>query len=87
MHATLKTFALIALGISAGQALAGPDWDAINRARAAAHQHAANSSASPSKEALLAQCNEMFKQMGTQPTGSNKDGQPVASPKGALEVK
>nr|WP_315593780.1 hypothetical protein [uncultured Cupriavidus sp.] len=85
MHSTLKVIALVALGVAAGQALAGPDWDVINRARAAARQAAVTPSVTPSKEAMLVQCNEMFKQMDARPTGSLPRGQ--ASPKGATESK
>lgn len=87
MHATLQTIALITLGVTVGQALAGPDWDVINRARAAAQQGATTSSATPAKEAMLAQCTEMFKQMQAQPMGNRKDGQPLANPKGLTEPK
>ena len=85
MPTTLQTIALIALGVTAGQALAGPDWDVINRARAAAQARATTSGTTPAKEAMLARCAEMFKQMDAQPTGDKKDGQPLASPKGSTE--
>ena len=87
MHAMIKTIASIGLGIAAGHALAGPDWDVINRARAAAQDPSMTSSATPAKEAMLSQCNAMFKQMNAHPMGSSKDGQPVASPTGTTEAK
>ncbi|RWA53138.1 hypothetical protein AU476_15065 [Cupriavidus sp. UYMSc13B] len=66
MHSDLKTIALTALGVATGQALAGPDWDVINRARAAAQQP----TASASKEAQLARCDAMMRQMDSRPARS-----------------
>jgi hypothetical protein len=80
MHSTLKIIALISLGMATAQALAGPDWDVINRARTAAHHPAATSSTSASKEAALARCDAMMRQMDSRPAGSS-------SPKGASEFK
>lgn len=76
MHSTLKTVVLISLGVATAQALAGPDWEVINRARTAAHHPA---SATASKEAQLARCDDMMKQMDSRP-GSG-------SPTGASESK
>ncbi|MNT36290.1 hypothetical protein [Cupriavidus campinensis] len=76
MHSTLKTFVLISLGVATAQALAGPDWDVINRARRAAQHPTA--SASAAKEAQLVRCDEMMKQMESRPAGSR-------SPKGSSE--
>ncbi|WP_240805069.1 hypothetical protein [Cupriavidus oxalaticus] len=78
MHSTLKTIVLASLGVATAQALAGPDWDVIHRARTAA-QHA-SASASAAKEAQLARCDEMMKQMDSGPAGSG-------SPKGSPESK
>ena len=81
MTTTLKTIVLISLGLATAQAFAGPDWDVINRARAAArHPVASSTRASATSEAMLARCNEMMKQMGSQPAGSS-------SPKGAADTK
>ncbi|WP_051648339.1 hypothetical protein [Cupriavidus sp. SK-3] len=80
MHSTLKTIVLISLGVATAQALAGPDWDVINRARTAAQHPAVTSSASASQQAMLARCDEMMKQMDSQSTGSG-------SPKGPSETK
>ncbi|WP_454727815.1 MULTISPECIES: hypothetical protein [Cupriavidus] len=84
MQSTLKTVLFISLGVASVQALAGPDWDVINRARAQAQQRNA---AAATQQALLARCDEMMKQMDAHPTGSGKDGQPMMSPKGPTDAK
>ncbi|MGX6566850.1 conserved exported hypothetical protein [Cupriavidus necator] len=80
MHSALKTIALISLGVATAQALAGPDWDVINRARTAAQHRAATTSTSAAQEAMLARCDEMLKQMDSHPAGEG-------SPKGSSESK
>lgn len=80
MHSALKTIVLASLGVATAQALAGPDWDAIHRARAAAQHAAATSRISAEKEAQLARCHEMLKQMDSRPADSG-------SPKGSSESK
>lgn len=80
MHSALKTIVLASLGVATAQALAGPDWDAINRARAAAQHAAVTSRISAAKEAQLARCEEMMKQMDSRPADSG-------SPKGSSGSK
>lgn len=80
MHSTLKSVLLVLLGIATTQVLAGPDWDVINRARAAAQHPAATSSTSAADQAKLARCDEMMKQMDSRPADSG-------SPKGSSESK
>ncbi|MGY2491344.1 hypothetical protein [Cupriavidus sp. CP313] len=80
MHSTLKTIVLISLGVATAQAFAGPDWDVINRARTAAQHPAAPPSTSASRDAMLARCDEMMKQMDSHPAGGG-------SQKGASESK
>jgi len=87
MHAIIKTVLLISLGITSAMALAGPDWDVINRARAAGQQRNAAATAALAKEAMLARCDEMMKQMDAHPMSGGKDSQPMTSPKGPAEVK
>ncbi|SOY44438.1 conserved exported hypothetical protein [Cupriavidus taiwanensis] len=79
MHATLKTIVLISLGVATAQAFAGPDWDVINRARTAAQLRAASPSTSASKDAMLARCNEMMKQMDSHPAGGSSQKGPFES--------
>lgn len=80
MHSTLKTIVLISLGVASAQALAGPNWDVINRSRTAAQHPAAPPGTSAAKDAMLARCDEMMKQMDSHPAGGG-------SPKGSPESK
>ena len=79
MHSTLKTLVLISLAVATAQALAGPDWDVINRARTAAQHPAATSSTSASQASMLARCNAMMKQMDSQSTGGGSPMVPSES--------
>ncbi|GAA0189135.1 MAG: hypothetical protein CL858_05180 [Cupriavidus sp.] len=79
MHSTLKTIVFISLGVAAAQALAGPDWDVINRARSAAQHRAAPSSTSASRDAMLVRCNEMMKQKDSHPAGGSSQKGPSES--------
>jgi hypothetical protein len=76
MHSVLRIAVLVSFGVAASTAFAGPNWDAINSARAAAKHSAAASSTASSKEAMQKQCAEMMK--------SSADS---ASPKGPSEAK
>ncbi|KDP87249.1 hypothetical protein CF70_002710 [Cupriavidus sp. SK-3] len=84
MHSIFKAIVLISLGVISGLALAGPDWDVINRARAEARQRNAVAAA---KEARLARCDEMMKQMDSHAMATGTDGQPMTSPKGQADVR
>lgn len=64
MNTTLKTIAFLAVGIASGIAMAGPNWDAINSARAAARQHAKAQSAATSTG-----CADTMKKMDAPSTG------------------
>lgn len=76
MHSTLKTLVLISLGVATAQALAGPDWDVINRARTAAQHPAATFRTSASQAAMLARCDEMMKRMDSHTGSGAKKGPP-----------
>lgn len=80
MRSTLKTIVLLSLGVATAQALAGPDWDVINRSRTAAQHPAATPSTSAANAAMLARCDEMMKQMDSHPAGGG-------SPQGSAESK
>jgi hypothetical protein len=80
MHSALKIAVLISLGVATGAAVAGPNWDAINSARAAAKRSAAAPGATSANAAMQKQCAEMMKPTDSRPT----DG---ANPKGTPEVK
>ncbi|WP_185453515.1 hypothetical protein [Ralstonia sp. SET104] len=80
MHSVLRIIVLVSLGVAAGAAFAGPNWDAINSARAAAKHSAAASGTASSKEAMQKQCAEMMKSTDARPA----DG---GSTKGSSEAK
>ncbi|ANJ76377.1 hypothetical protein PQH03_27510 [Ralstonia insidiosa] len=80
MHSVLRIAASLLFGVAASAAFAGPNWDAINSARAAAKHSAAVSGTASSKEAMQKQCAEMMKSTDARPM----DG---VSPKGAPEAK
>ena len=61
MHSILRIIVLVSLGVAAGAAFAGPNWDAINSARAAAKRSAAAPGAASAKDAMQKQCAEMMK--------------------------
>ena len=76
VNSVLRIAVSILFGVAASAAFAGPNWDAINSARAAAKHSAAASGTASSKEAMQKQCAEMMK--------SSADS---ASPKGPSEEK
>lgn len=76
MQTIFKAILLVSLGAISDLALAGPNWDVINSARAAAQQR--DTSAATTHAAMLARCEQMMKQMGTQPMSSGKGAQPMA---------
>ncbi len=76
MHAIFKAILLVSLGATSGFALAGPNWDVINSARAAAQQR--DPTAATTQAAMLARCDQMMKQMGSQPMSSGKGAEPMA---------
>lgn len=80
MHSILRIIVLVSLGVAAGAAFAGPNWDAINSARAAAKRSAAAPGAASAKDAMQKQCAEMMKSTDARPA----DG---GSPKGLPEAK
>ncbi|MCK8653279.1 MULTISPECIES: hypothetical protein [unclassified Ralstonia] len=61
MHSILRITVLVSLGVAAGAAFAGPNWDAINSARAAAKHSAAAPGTASANEAMRKQCAEMMK--------------------------
>lgn len=80
MHSVLRIAVPILFGVAASAAFAGPNWDVINSARAAAKHSAAASGTASSKEAMQKQCAEMMKSTDARPA----DG---GSPKGLPEAK
>ncbi|MEN7527563.1 hypothetical protein ACTMU2_36065 (plasmid) [Cupriavidus basilensis] len=83
MHTIFKSILLVSLGVFSGFALAGPNWDVINSARAAAQQRDTTAAI---QAARLAQCDQMMKKMGSHPMSSGKDAQPM-TPMGPSEAK
>ena len=76
----IQVLSAITFAALSASAFAGPNWDAINSARAAAKHSAAVSGTASSKEAMQKQCAEMMKSTDARPM----DG---VSPKGAPEAK